>query len=202
MHHLLSLKAKIWIIFGLASVVAAISSKLFPNALLLGAVVGAVEIFVIVLLLHSWRWTTKARFIPRPRWMSVDLTGRWNGKIYSQWQNDKNIDAVEPIATTLDVKQTWREVVFSLHTDQMRPRSSHAMPNFDPITNELQFRYFFETLPNAASSIANPPQRLGSAIAIVNLDSPNKMEIIYTNERGIGGNIALRRSRSSTTVSS
>jgi hypothetical protein len=75
----------------------------------------------------------------------------------------------------------------------MHSRTSGVVPLFDAATRELQFRYFFETVPTAASSINDPPQKLGTGIARVALDEPDHIRITYTNERGIGGDLVLKR---------
>ena len=193
MHQLLPLKVKIWIVVGLAGLISAIAARLQLHFVLIGTIVAATEFIVLQLLFHSWSLITHIPFVPRPKWMAMDLSGKWSGEIRSQWGDGKH--ELEPICVTLDLNQTWKETAFRMNTEQMHSRSNNAIPNFDPITRELQFRYFFETHPNAASTETNPPQRLGSAIARVKLDDPNRMEITYTNERGSGGDISLRRSR-------
>jgi hypothetical protein len=75
----------------------------------------------------------------------------------------------------------------------MRSRSSGATLSYDPTTYELQFCYFFETSPTAELSAANPPQKLGSAVARISLDQPDNLSITYTNERGAGGDVILER---------
>jgi hypothetical protein len=192
MHHLLPLKIKVWIIVGLAALVSGVTSWLGLHPVAIGTIVGIVEFVLLFLLSHSWRWVARIPYLPRPAWMSVDLTGKWTGAIRSQWGNGAN----EDIPATVNVQQRWQDVVFNVETERMRSRSFGAIPTYDPAGRTLQFRYFFETVPMAASVAANPPQQLGCALAYISLEDPNRMTIRYTNERGLGGDILLsRRSR-------
>ena len=131
-------------------------------------------------------------------WARVDLSGEWRGTIQSQWKHQQADVPIAPIPATLDLRQGWEEVVFQLSTESMRSRSSPAIPYYDAATHELQFRYFFETSPTVASSRDNPPQKLGSAIARVDVAKPDRIEISYTNERGAGGDIVLERTTPQT----
>jgi hypothetical protein len=195
MHSLLPLKVKIWIIVVLAAVIAGAGSWFGFNRLGLSVIVGLVESFVIYVLLRSWGFFTRIAFIPRPAWMSVDLSGEWVGEMQSQWKAVPGAAPLDPIPASLDLHQGWNEVVFALKTDKMRSRSTAAVPIYDPIIRELRFRYFYETEPTAASNDVNPPQQLGSALASVQLDKPDQMRIRYTSERSPGGDIELRRRR-------
>jgi SMODS-associating 2TM, beta-strand rich effector domain len=195
MHQLLSLKIKIWVIVGLAAIVSALTSWLGLHPLAIGTIVGVIEFVLLVLLSHSWGWVARTSRLPRPAWISVDLTGRWTGEIRSQWENENGAQLRSPIPVTVDVQQTWQEVVFNMETDQMRSRSIGTISSFDPLSKVLRFRYFFETEPIAAAAATNPPQRFGSAIARFRLDDPHNLSITYTNERGRGGDISLTRSR-------
>ncbi len=195
MHQLLSLKAKLWIVVGLAVLVSASARWMGLDTVSLGAVVGIVEFLVIQLMLRSWRTLHRLSWLPRPAWARADLSGEWCGPIQSQWKKHPDDAAFPPIAATLDVHQSWQEVVFVLKTEKMRSRSIGAVPSFDLNTNEIRFRYFYETEPTAAASGDNPPQQLGSAVARVNLDHPDRMTITYANERGSRGDIELDRRR-------
>jgi len=189
MHQLLPLKIKIWIIVGLAAIASAVTSWLGLHPLAIGTIVGLVEFGVLVLLSQSWGWFARVPRLPRPAWMSVDLTGRWTGEIDSQWEGGSG----ENIPVTVELRQSWRDVVFDMETERMRSRSFGVVPTFDQNSRSLQFRYFFETTPTAATAVANPPQQLGSALAHLRLDEPNRIAIRYTNERGLGGDIILTR---------
>lgn len=195
MHHLLPLKVKIWVIVVLAAVIAGAANWFGFDRLGLSAVVGMVEFLVIYVLFSSWTFLTRISLMPRPAWMCTDLSGEWIGEVQSQWKTIPEAATSEPIPTSLDLRQEWGEVVFSFKTDKMRSRSIGAVPSYDPVTRELRFRYFYQTEPTAASNDANPPQQLGSALACVQLDKPDRMRVRYTNERGPGGDIELRRQR-------
>lgn len=193
MHQLLSLRMKIWIVVGIAALAASLARIAGLDPLSMGVVVGLVEFTILHVLMRSWGNIPRRSLLPIPAWARFDLTGQWTGTIQSQWKKQPDDAALPPIPATLDLRQGWQEVVFGLQTEKMRSRSSAAYPTFDPTMNAIQFRYFYETAPTAGSSDGNPPQRLGSALARVALDQPNKMTIIYTNERGPGGDITLER---------
>jgi hypothetical protein len=193
MQQLLPLKAKIWIVVGLAAVISSLARLAGLDPLSLGTVVGAVEFVTIHLLMRSWTVLRYVSALPLPAWARVDLSGEWQGVIHSQWKRHPDDPPLAPIPATLELHQGWQEIVFSLKTEKMRSRSSGAVPSFDPTTRELRFRYFFETEPMAESTSENPPQQLGSALAWVNLDHPDRLTIKYTNERGPGGDITLQR---------
>jgi len=193
MHQLLSLKIKIWTIVGLAALISAFASLADLGPLSLGVVVAVVEFVFLYVLAHSWPLIQALPRFLRPSWAKANLTGEWRGTIQSQWRASPDDPLLPPISTTLVLRQGWPEVVFSLETDKMRSRSSAAMPAYDLTTHELNFRYFFETSPTAEFSATNPPQKLGSAIARISLDKPDRMKITYTNERGVGGDIDLER---------
>lgn len=193
MHQLLSLKVKVWTIVGLAALISAFASLADLGPLSLGVVVGIVEFVLLYVLAHSWPLIQALPHFLRPGWAKANLSGEWRGMIQSQWRASSDDSPMPPIPATLVLRQGWPEVVFSLETDKMRSRSSAALPAYDPTTHELNFRYFFETLPTAESSATNPPQKLGSAIARISLDQPDRMTITYTNERGVGGDIVLER---------
>lgn len=195
MHQLLALKLKIWIVVGLAAIAAALARLADLDPLSMGAVVGIVEFVVIQLLMRSWPLLQFMPRLLRPSWAKADLTGTWRGTIMSQWQAHPGDAPPAPIAATLDLRQGWAEVVFSLHTDKMRSRSSATTASYDPVTHELQFRYLFATVPTADSRAANPLQLLGSAVARISLDRPDSMTITYTNERGAGGDVILKRAQ-------
>jgi hypothetical protein len=200
MHSLLTLRLKIWVIVGLAALVAAIARWIGLGVLSVGVVVGIVEFVLIHLLMRSWGALQSLAWLPLPGWARVDLSGEWRGTIQSQWKGETGEQLDSGIPVTLDLRQGWQEVVFRLQTESMHSRSSPALPIFDTTTNELEFRYFFETSPTAASSAGNPPQKMGSAVARVDLHEPDHMRIIYTNERGRGGDIVFKRVKSSGRV--
>jgi hypothetical protein len=187
MHYLLPLNVKIWVIVVLAAVIAGAANWFGFDRLGLSAVVGMVEFLVIYVLFRSWTFLTRVSLMPRPAWMCTDLSGEWVGEIQSQWKTIPDPATSDPIPTSLDLRQEWGEVVFSFKTDKMRSRSIGAVPSYDPVTRELRFRYFYQTEPTAASNDTNPPQQLGSALACVQLDKPDRMRIRYTNERGRRG---------------
>ena len=120
-------------------------------------------------------------------------SGEWRGKVESQWRTDSGDPAPAAIPVTVGVYQGWDEVVLRMQTERMYSRTSGVVPLFNAATRELRFQYFFETNPTSASSITNPPQSLGTGIARVSLDEPDHLRITYTNERGIGGDIVLKR---------
>ncbi|MEA2919064.1 MAG: SMODS-associating beta-strand rich effector domain [Bradyrhizobium sp.] len=193
MHQLLSLKLKIWVIVVIAAFVATIARLADLGPLSMGVVVGIVEFVVVYLLTRSWPLLHLLSWLPRPGWAKTNLSGAWAGTLQSQWRASPGDAPLAPIPVTLDLRQGWNEVVFSLRTDKMRSRGSAATPTYDVTTHEIQFRYFFETSPTAESTETNPPQKLGSAIACVSLDRPDCMTITYTNERSAGGDIVLER---------
>lgn len=193
MQSLVPLKIKIWLIVALAALVAAIARAIGLGVLSLGVVVAVVEFVLIHLLMRSWPLLRHLAWAPLPAWTRVNLSGEWRGTIKSQWRSESGEPAEAAIPVTLELHQGWGEIVFRMHTERMHSRTSSVVPLFDAATRELEFRYFFETEPNAASSITNPPQKLGTGIARVTLDEPDRMRITYTNERGIGGDIALKR---------
>jgi hypothetical protein len=193
MHHLLPLKVKIGIIVILAGGVAGVVNWVGFNRVTLSAVVGIVELIVIYGLLRSWHVLAKMPGMLRPGWLRIDLTGQWDGEIHSLWKPTQDSPLLDPILVSVELRQEWAEVVFRMKTEKMRSRSIGAVPHYDPITRELRFRYFYETEPTAAANELNPPQRLGSALAVVQLDCPDQMNIRYTNERSPGGDIELRR---------
>jgi hypothetical protein len=193
MHHLVPFKLKVALIVALAFAVAAIGSRLGLGPMPVVTVVGVVEAVLIMLLLHSWSVLSRLQWLPLWPWMKIDLTGRWNGVVRTGWSREPNDPQMPDIPATLDVTQTWHEVAFCLETAKMRSRSVGMLPSFDPVTRHLRFRYFFDTEPTAAASPSNPPQRLGSAIAVVRLDDPDRMVITYTNERSPGGDVVLFR---------
>lgn len=193
MHQLLSLKTKIWVVVGLAALVSAAARWFGLGTLSLGAVVGVVELMIVQLLLHSWRWLHRATILPLPAWMRMDLSGEWRGSIQSQWKEHPDDAAMAPIEATLHLRQSWQEIVFILETANMRSRSLGAVPAFDRLTGEIRFRYFYETEPSAAASAANPPQRMGSAVARISLEQPDRLTISYANERGARGDIVMER---------
>lgn len=193
MQSLVPLKIKIWLIVGLAALVAAIARSIGLGVLSLGAVVAVVEFVLIHLLMRSWPLLPRLAWLPLPAWARVNLSGEWRGTIESQWRSESDEPAQAALPVTLELHQGWDEVVFRTQTERMHSRTSGVVPLFDAATRELQFRYFFETEPTAASSTTNPPQKLGTGIARVTLDEPDRMRITYTNERGIGGDIVLKR---------
>ena len=194
MHQLLPLRMKIWVIVGIAAVVSATTRWLGFHALSLGSIVGIIEFMIIYLLFHSWSWLHHVSWC-LPAWMRVDLSGEWSGTIRSQYKERPDELDHPPISVRLHLRQSWQEIVFTLETDKMRSRSFNTMPTFDRQTQDMCFRYFFATEPTAAVSGINPPQILGCAVAHINLKQPNCMKIIYTNERGRGGDIALVRNQ-------
>lgn len=193
MQSLVPLKIKIWLIVALAALVAAIARAIGLGALSLGVVVAVTEFVVIHLLMRSWPLLRHLAWVPLPAWAGVNLSGEWRGTIESQWRSESGEPVPTSIPVTLDLHQAWDEVVFRMNAERMRSRTSGVVPLFDAATRELQFRYFYETEPTAASSITNPPQKLGTGLARVSLDEPDRMRITYTNERGIGGDIVLER---------
>jgi hypothetical protein len=198
MQSLVALKVKIWLIVGLAALVAASARAIGLGVLSLGAVVAVVEFVLIHLLMRSWPLLSQLAWLPLPAWARVNLSGEWRGTIESQWRSDSGEPAPAAIPVTVDLHQGWDEVVFRMQTERMHSRTSGVVPLFDAATRELQFRYFFETEPTAASSITNPPQKLGTGVARVTLDEPDRMQITYTNERGTGGDIVLKRASPET----
>ena len=193
MHQLLSTKLKIWIVVGIAFLASWSASALGFNSVTIATIVGGTEVVALLLLAHSWRVAVRAPLIPRPKWLKHDLSGSWRGELVSEWRSSPGNDILPPKSVTVDVRQTWQDIVFTVETDSMRGRSKGTLAGFDPITEELTFRYFYETEPRASSVMNNPPQRLGSAIALFRLADPKTLKIRYTNERGLGGEIDLKR---------
>jgi len=196
MHQLVPLKIKLWLVIGLSVLVSAAAHKWAGQSIYsLGSVVGFVELILILLMLYSWHWLTRIAFhLPfLPTWMRVDLSGKWQGHIHSQWKKNPSDALLAPIPVQLSLRQSWEDVVFIMDTDKMHSRSAPATPAYDRTADELQFRYFFETAPTAASNQENPPQQLGSAIARIDMRNHDRITIKYTNERGPGGDIVIER---------
>ena len=196
MHQLVPLKIKIGLIVVCAAVITGLASWAGLQPLSLAIVVGIIEAAAAWALINSWDWMARVPFVPRPHWMRVDLNGKWTGTVYSQFRAAED-SAAKPVEVpaTLTIRQTWQEVVFGLETAQVRSRSSGCIPSYDPITRELHFRYLFETEPFASATERNPPQRFGRAEARISLSEADKLSITYTNERGPGGDITLRRQK-------
>ena len=128
MHQLLPLKVKVWIIVGLAAIASGVTSWLGLHPLAIGTIVGIVEFVLLFLLSQSWGWIARIRHLPRPEWMSIDLTGKWIGGIRSQRENGSS----QEIPTTVNVRQRWQDVSFDVETEQMRSRSFGALPTYNP----------------------------------------------------------------------
>jgi SMODS-associating 2TM, beta-strand rich effector domain len=196
MHQLVPLKIKIGLIIVCAGVISGITSWAGFQPLSLSIVVGVIEAAAAWALINSWDWMAAVPLVPRPRWVQVDLNGKWTGTVSSQFRAGENGAAkIVDFPATLTIRQTWQEVVFSLETTQMRSRSSGCIPSYDPITRVLQFRYLFETEPLISATTINPPQRFGRADARISLSEPDKLTIAYTNERGPGGDMTMRREK-------
>jgi hypothetical protein len=194
MHQLLTLKTKLWLVLILSSAIGAIASTYFDHPLAIGGLVGTTEAVLVFLLSQSWPLATWLPW-PAPRWMRINLTGEWKGVISSGWRND-NGDLTDAIAVTFDIRQSWLKITFSATTEKMQTAGSFsAVPTFDPHTGTLEIGYFFRTQPSIAIARENPAQSLGAAVASIDTSKPDRMRIAYTNERGPGGNIELRRVR-------
>ncbi len=202
MHKLISPKVKVGLIAGLTILVAAIADLVPLDLITTGILITVINLIVGWMLLNSWSFLHE-HILPILRrrginkfpyaWANTDLSGSWNGVIKSKWKAKPTDPALPDIPVTVKIYQTWREVVFTMRTEKMKSRSSNVLPMFDPVTNELRFRYQFETEPTAQANDDNPPQRNGSACAVINLNSPDVMEINYTNERSPGGDIRLQK---------
>jgi hypothetical protein len=59
-------------------------------------------------------------------------------------------------------------------------------------TDELRVKYFFNTDPKAAYRTANPPQS-GCGALTLRVRLPRQATIRYTNDRGLGGDITLKK---------
>lgn len=195
MHQLLSLKTKLWLVLILSTGIGAIASTYLAHPLAIGALVGITETVLVILLSHSWSVTTRLLPWPFPRWMRINLTGQWTGTIRSGWRSEEGTP-IDPIRVTFNVRQSWLKTTFTAVTDKMQTSESFsAVPTIDSHTGTLEIRYFFRTQPTIATARENPAQSLGAAVASIDTSNPNRMLITYTNERGPGGDIDLRRSK-------
>ena len=194
MHQLLPLKVKIGVVVFLAFAISWIATAAHLNPPTTGAIVGVVEWLVIFLMLRSWAWLHKLP-VPLPKWAAVDLTGVWEGIIQSQYQTPSQTASPSSIQALMEIRQSWQDIILTLETSSMAGESYYACPSFDRMTNKMTIHYFFETMPTVAATRNNPPQRLGSAIAEIQFEDPDNMLITYTNERGRGGDIVLRRQK-------
>ena len=71
-----------------------------------------------------------------------------------------------------------------------RPSERLGVGSFTPrVSRALHFRHLFETEPFAPATALNPPQRFSRTQARISLTDPDKLSIIYANERGPGGDI-------------
>lgn len=195
MHQLLPLKIKIFIVVGLAFAISALAAAVGLHPLAVGTIVGIVEWILIFFILKSWSWLHDLPYFLRPAWAKIDLNGVWKGQIKSQYQDSRDALTLTDIDCSLEIRQSWQAVIFSLWTISMTGESHCACPSYDPLTRKLTVRYFFETRPTMAQADVNPPQRQGSAVAEICYDRPDEMKITYTNERGRGGDIVLTRYR-------
>lgn len=194
MHQLLARKTKIWIIVGLAAAITWAANQLGWPPLGTAALVGFVDFVVLVLLGQTWPIVTWVPWVPRPGWAKTNLSGIWTGTLISNYR-DVVDNPLQPIDVEMRVRQSWQEISFTLRSNSMSGPSHTVIPSFDVQNQELIFRYFYTTEPLNAQVASNPPQRIGAAIAKVDLADPNAISINYTNERGTGGDILLTRTR-------
>jgi SMODS-associating 2TM, beta-strand rich effector domain len=187
MHQLLSLKAKVTTIVVLTLAIGYVG-QLSHRSLEIALIVGVVEAVIVILAAVSWKLVAR---IGWPEW-AVDLNGNWVGTIVSQWQLDPTHPKPEPIPVTVHIRQNWMLVTMRMETDEMVSRTSGEHVEYLASTEELRIKYFFETDPKAAFRGANPPQS-GCGALTLRVRSPREASIRYTNDRGLGGDIALKK---------
>lgn len=192
MHQLLPLKIKLASVIGLAFLVSYGAAATFGEPVKIATIVGLVEAIIIYGFAYSWPLTTKLPW-PFPAWMRTDISGTWEGTIRTRWQGPKH-QQIEPIPVSFDIRQSWLKTTFLATTSKMVTSDvMNAVPTFDAHTGVLEFRYFYRTRPEVAVAEENPAQSLGAALAVIDTSNPDRMKIMYTNERGLGGDIKLDR---------
>lgn len=187
MHQLLPLKAKVALVVVLTLGIGYVG-QLVDRSLQIALVVGVVEAVIALLAVRSWKVVARLGW---PGW-AVDLNGTWVGTIASQWQTDTAQPKPGPIPVTVYIRQNWMSVTMQMETDEMVSRTSGEHVEYLAATEELRVKYFYETDPNAASRKANPPQS-GCGALTLRLRAPREATIRYTNDRGLGGDIMLKK---------
>lgn len=189
MHKLIPLKAKLFFIIALTTAIAYFIGLVTTHPLTIGLTTAIIDVLLLWIGTHTW---AKLCHMPvKPAWF-IDLSGEWEGEIYSKWKKNPDDPPLPPIPTKMLINQNWHSIGLRLSTDKMKSRSSGALPTYDKEHRELHIKYFYETDPSAEFRDVNPPQT-GCAYLTVKVDSPYELTIRYTNDRGLGGDIILKK---------
>lgn len=140
----------------------------------------------MVFIFWAWKWRI---FYP---WLvqTPDLSGKWKGKIKSNWEGGKS----KPIPTEINIKQDFFNIIVKIKTEESISHSISSSFNIDKDRGYNQLFYSYSNTPKAGI-------RERSAIhygsVLLNFDGfkVSKMSGEYWTSRETTGEIELKRKK-------
>ncbi|PWI28923.1 hypothetical protein DI383_14285 [Flavobacteriaceae bacterium LYZ1037] len=139
-----------------------------------------------IFIFWAWKWRM---FYP---WLvqTPNLSGKWKGKIKSNWEDGKS----KPIPTEIDIKQDFFNIIVKIKTEESISHSISSSFNIDKDRGYQQLFYSYLNTPKAGI-------RERSAIhygsVLLNFDGfkVSKMSGEYWTSRETTGEIELKRKK-------
>jgi len=152
---------------------------------LFDSVIGAVGYSLAII--ESLRWIFNNllwKIIPTKISRRYNISGKWTGKLYYEW-NRKKVKDVNVL-----IKQSYSNTIVTVHTDEMTGTSAASFWDFD----NGKLLYFYNTGPRREYKDANPVQDAAAKITIIS-DDKNKLRIEYWTDRQTIGYMDIYRSK-------
>jgi hypothetical protein len=134
----------------------------------------------------SWAWKWKI-FYP---WLvqTPNLSGKWKGKIKSNWNEGKS----EAISTEIEIKQDFFNVTIKIKTNESR---SHSISSSFNIDKERDYQQLFYSYLNTPKSGVRERSAIHYGSTLLDFEgfNVNKMSGEYWTSRETTGEIELKR---------
>ena len=138
------------------------------------------------LVFVNWGWKCKIFYpwlVPFP-----NLSGKWNGHLKSNWKNK----SLEPIATTVDIKQTFFNIQVKIKTGESKSHSISA--SFDIDKERGMQRLIYSYLNTPKSSVRGRSEiHFGTTLLEFDGFKVSEMEGEYWTDRETTGEITLNK---------
>lgn len=140
----------------------------------------------MIFIFWAWKWKV---FYP---WLvqTPDLSGKWKGKIKSNFDKENS----KPISTEIDIKQDFFNIIVKIKTDES---SSHSISSSFNIDKDRGYQQLFYSYLNTPKAGIRDRSAIHYGSVLLNFDGfkVSKMSGEYWTSRETTGEIELKRKK-------
>ena len=163
-----------------------LESSLFGYFRLISIVVTIDGIFIWLFTKYFWKWHLLYDWlVPFP-----NLNGIWKGELISTWKDPNTGQAINPIPTTLTIKQSFLSIHCVMRTKDINSESLVCSFDIDKDRQKLKLIYSYDGNPKLTVRDKSP-RHFGTAMFDIEVIKNKKLIGSYWTDRKTTGEINL-----------